>query len=330
MADAEHMEIVQEGVEAIKSWVEEHFPLGMDLYGAFLSKSEFDGAIFTGAILSRANLDMASLAGADLSGADLTRSRLCGANLLGAELRMADLRGARLEKADLTLADLSDAILQGADFTGARFGHTLLGNVDLSGVKGLDTVVHTGPSSIGIDTLLRSKGQIPDQFLNGCGVPAALFANLRTLAEGSTQMARCYVTSVESDRVLADRICSDLQQRGLRCWKLGDTAPGPGKLLRQVEKRLHSYDRLIAIFSEGALKNEQFLREVERAVWREEDAVGQVLYPVRSDGALLGWRDPLYAEIAKREILDFSEWRVDAGMYRVTIKALAQKLHASP
>lgn len=330
MADAEHMEIVQAGVEAIKSWVEEHFPLGMDLYGAFLSKSEFDGAIFTGAILSRANLDEASLAGADLSGADLTRSRLYGANLLGAELRMADLRGARLENADLTLADLSDSILPGADFTGVRFGHTLLGNVDLSGVKGLDTVVHTGPSSIGIDTLLRSKGQIPDTFLNGCGVPAALFANLRTLAEGATQMARCYVGSVDADRELADRICSDLQLRGLRCWILGGPAPREGRLLRQIEKRLRSYDRLIAIFSDAALKNEQFLREVERAVWREEGAEGQVLFPVRSDDALVGWRDPLHTEITRREVLDFSDWRRDPGLYRVTIKALAQKLHTSP
>lgn len=320
------MEIVQAGVEAIKGWVEEHFPLGMDLYGAFLHQAELDGAIFTGAMLSRANLDEASLGGADLSGADLTRSHLCGANLLGAELRMADLRGAKLDGADLTLADLSDTVLQGADFTGARFGYTLLGNVDLSGVNGLDTVVHAGPSSIGIDSLLRSKGQIPDAFLNGCGVPAALFANLRTLAEGSTQMANCYMNFDKAEAELADRICCDLQQRGLRCWKLGAASPGESKLLRQVEQRLRSYDRLVAVFSENAIENDEFVHEIERALRQEENAGRQVLYPVRCDSALVSWRDPLHSEVTRREVLDFSDWQRDAGMYRVTIKALAQKL----
>jgi len=41
------------------------------------------------------------------------------------------------------------------DLTGA------FANVDLSAVKGLDSVKPNGPSTIGIDTLILSKGEIP-------------------------------------------------------------------------------------------------------------------------------------------------------------------------
>jgi len=41
----------------------------------------------------------------------------------------------------------------------------------LSAVKGLETVTHRGPSTIGPDTIYRSQGKIPEAFLRGAGVP---------------------------------------------------------------------------------------------------------------------------------------------------------------
>ena len=42
---------------------------------------------------------------------------------------------------------------RGADFTGTIIGYTTFGGNDLSDVKGLETVRHVGPSTIGIDTI---------------------------------------------------------------------------------------------------------------------------------------------------------------------------------
>ncbi len=36
---------------------------------------------------------------------------------------------------------------------------------DLSAAKGLETVVHHGPSTIGIDTIYKSRSKIPEVFL---------------------------------------------------------------------------------------------------------------------------------------------------------------------
>jgi len=86
----------------------------------------------------------------DLNRADLSRASLYGANLSGADLRRADLINANLS---------------GADLSQAACASTSFGDVDLSEVKGLESIKHYGPSTVGIDTLFRSGGKIPDVFL---------------------------------------------------------------------------------------------------------------------------------------------------------------------
>jgi hypothetical protein len=71
----------------------------------------------------------------------------------------ADLTGASLANCDRGRADMNMASLAGADFSGALFGWTGLGDVDLSEARRLDTAFHYQPSSIGVDTLLRSQRQ---------------------------------------------------------------------------------------------------------------------------------------------------------------------------
>jgi hypothetical protein len=83
------------------------------------------------------------------------------------DLSVADLSELSLVRANLTWANLRGADLSGATLTGACVGWTILGNIDLSIAKGLHTVRHDGPSTIGIDTLYKSGGKIPDIFLRG-------------------------------------------------------------------------------------------------------------------------------------------------------------------
>src|SRR5438105_1675419 len=88
----------------------------------------------------------------ELSDANLRRADLIEAILSRANLSDAHLIGAHLIGADLGRADLSRATV----------GRTIFGNVDLRTVKGLETVHHDGPSTIGTDTLLQSNGDIPE------------------------------------------------------------------------------------------------------------------------------------------------------------------------
>src|SRR5437764_565526 len=96
---------------------------------------------------------------------------LIGADLIGAHLSSANLNRANLSSANLQYANLHQAKLSGANLENALASHTKFPDCDLSEVKGLDLVNHTGPSTIGIDTIYASKGKIPASFLRGCGVP---------------------------------------------------------------------------------------------------------------------------------------------------------------
>jgi uncharacterized protein YjbI with pentapeptide repeats len=126
-----------------------------------------------------------NLRGADLCGANLIRANLIRANLIRANLIRADLYEAKLSRADLSEADLYEAKLRGAklstaDLSDARCGGTTFGDVDLSAVKGLDSITHSEPSTVGIDTLFRSGGKLREAFLRGCGVPETLIVQLKS------------------------------------------------------------------------------------------------------------------------------------------------------
>lgn len=174
---------------------------GAYLAGANLSKADFSGANLSWAILNEANLEGAKLDGADFSAANLDRANLYGANLYGTNLSRADLTlaklsaanlsranlsraklteanlsranlsGADLSEATLAWANLSGTDLSGANFSRARILYTIFGDVDLRGIQGLETVEHQAPSTIGIDTLHRSKDNLPKIFLQRAGVP---------------------------------------------------------------------------------------------------------------------------------------------------------------
>jgi hypothetical protein len=133
---------------------------GPDLRAVNLSAADLSGVDLRGVDLIGANFVSTNLSKADLSEAHLGEVNLSIANLSGANLIRTNLIGANLSGANLSGADLSEAVIS----------QTIFGDVDLSEVKGLKTVQHWGRSTIGADTLLRSK-HIPDVFLYKAGVP---------------------------------------------------------------------------------------------------------------------------------------------------------------
>jgi len=88
-------------------------------------------------------------------GANLTEARLSGANLSGANLENSNFSGAKLN---------------GAIFSNAVVGNTIFGNLDLNETEGLDEIRHRGPSRISTDLFSRSKGNVSETFLRGCGL----------------------------------------------------------------------------------------------------------------------------------------------------------------
>ena len=254
MADDFLLSLLKQGVEAWNKWRTEHQSDLPDLFEAILSESNLSGANLSGVYLSGADLRGADLSGANLSGAHLFKSNLSGTNLSGraqlieanligadlsgANLRLANLTAAHLYKANLSGALLSGALLSGADLRGADlsfanlstsavdetileeaiFGFTIFANLDLSACRGLDSVSHRAPSTLGIDSVILSKGRIPEIFLRGVGLPDEWITYIPSLVGDAIQFFSCFISYSSLDKAFAVRLHDALQSKGIRCW----------------------------------------------------------------------------------------------------------------
>jgi hypothetical protein len=205
---------------------------------------------------------------------------LRGAWLNGANLFGAKLTGANLHGTELTRANLNRASLDGADLTDATVAYTLFAAVDLSTVKGLDTVQHERPSSIGIDTIYRSKGKIPESFLRGAGVPENFINYMRSLTGAALDFYSCFISYSTKDQEFADRLYADLQAKGVRCWFAPHDIQGGKKVHEQIDEAIKVYDKLLLILSDASMSSSWVKAEIANARSREEQQKRQMLFPI--------------------------------------------------
>lgn len=312
-----------------------------NLHGADLSEADLSRADLIEANLSQAKLLFADIRAANLTGADLRRADLRGANLRGADLPEADLRRATLLGTTLVIASLGQT-----RFAGAFFGHVVIADCDLSVALGLDSVKHLAPSSIGLDTIIRSGGNIPEAFLRGAGVPDTIITYVRSLVVEPVQFYTCFISYASPNQAFAQRLYNDLQGKGVRCWYYPETAIMGRRVWEDIDRAIRVYDKLIVICSRASLTSPAVLREIEHALARE-DAIARenaqklrdaakgepprlkdkdVLFPIRLDNYVFdGWEHQRKLDVTGRTIGDFVGWRRSARKYEASLGRL---LHA--
>jgi uncharacterized protein YjbI with pentapeptide repeats len=319
---------------------------GADFFGADLFQATWSGANLRFADLRLANLSGANASGADLSGVSLTEARLSGTNLKGtnlsganlaeADLRQANCSGANIGQADLTGADLSGANLSGASLSGAdlsganlsganlsgtdlseaRIGWTRFTAVNLATVRGLDTVHHHGPSSIGIDTLYLSVGKIPDQFLRRAGVQDSSITFAHALVSKPIDFASCFISYASRDQEFAERLYADLEASGVRCWFAPEDEQSGERVGTEMGRSVRAYDQLVLILSKYSIQSHWVETSVATALERElrqakpGDRGSVVLFPVRLDAGAVETDQAWVHDIRRtRRIGDFTHWQ---------------------
>lgn len=249
MSNADHLKIIEQGVEAWNDWRASRPLVIPDLRGAVLKSHSLERADFSWTKLQEANL----------SGASLDRALLDAANLEG-----ADLSGAWLTRAIITRASLHNT-----EFVGAKLGDTVFAETTLDSCKGLDGCIHTGPSSIDIETLRRS-GPLPLPFLRGIGLTDKLIDYLPSLFGQPIQFFSCFISySVRDEEFARHRLYADLQNRSVRCWIAPEDMKIGAKILDTLYETIRLRNKVLLVLSKASTVSGWVEDEVNKAFAEE-------------------------------------------------------------
>jgi len=362
MANDEHLEILHRGVAEWNGWRIENPTIEPDLIGAELLASNFSNVNFkrvdlSGADLKDANFDGSNLTGADLRGADLSGATLTMASLYNVNFRWATLRNSKLMRssldssefyhADLNGANLSgchlsqvnfgSASLAGANFTAASCWETIFADNDLSLVIGLDSITHNAPSTVGVDTLYRSRGKLPEVFLRGAGVPENLITFLASLTGNAIEFYSCFISYSHADKSFARRLHDALQSRGVRCW-LDDHELLPGdKTYTEVDRGIRLWDKVLLCCSKAALTSWWVDNEIkiafdkEQQLWRQRGKEVLALIPLNLDDYLFSgkWQSGLETEVKARLAANFVGWESNNKKFEEQFEQLVKALRTN-
>jgi uncharacterized protein YjbI with pentapeptide repeats len=317
-----------------------------NLSGADLSRAELSVAYLSGANLSRNNLSKnnlskANLSGADLSGADLIGADLSGANLSRANLEGADLSGANLSGAylsgtnlsgtDLSQTNLSGAYLRGvclsrANFTEAHFFYTTFAWVDLSRVKGLETALHDGPSSVDAKSVtLPHEEYVRQHFLRNTGFPDAFIDYLSSSLNIPIEYYSLFLSYSYHDQTFVRRLYVDLQNQDVRCWFVPHDLHPTVHSVRGIEEAIHLHEKFLLVLSYHVVISDWIQHEVEAALYQEVISGQEILFPIRLDNTILESDTPWAKRLRQRDIGDFTSWQ-DEKTYHQAFATLLRHL----
>jgi len=215
-------------------------------------------------------------------------------------------------------------------------GETIFADVDLSVARGLETMVNKGPSSVGIDTIYKSHGKIPEIFLRGCGVPDEFIAYIGSMVGRPIEYYSCFISYSTRDQEFAERLYADLQNKGVRCWFAPHDIKGGRKIHEQIDDAIRLHDKLLLILSEHSMSSNWVKTEIANARQRKEQEKKNLLFPITLApmDEVKKWKlfdaDPgidSAREVREYFIPDFSRWK-EHDSYQAALVRLVKGLKA--
>jgi hypothetical protein len=153
--------------------------------------------------------------------------------------------------------------------------------VDLSFAVVLGAARHTAPSTIGIDTIYRSKAQIPESFLRVVAYRTPLLPMLspwfvyRKITTPSSSATRLPIKTLPNVSMPISK------PRAFAVWFAPHDIKGGRKLPDQIDEAMRLHDKLLLTLSPNSMKSEWVKTEISKAREREIRDKARVLFPVR-------------------------------------------------
>jgi tetratricopeptide (TPR) repeat protein len=171
---------------------------------------------------------------------------------------------------------------------------------------------------------------------DAAGINTTVFTEVVTSRDAAIQYYSCFISYSDKDQQFADRLYSDLQANGVRCWFAPHQLQAGKKIHEQIDEAIRLYDKILLILSEHSIDSQWVATEIAQARSRESKGGVRVLFPVRivSFEVLKNWKmfdADLGRDSARivREyyIPDFSNW-MNPAAYQAQFKRLLADLKA--
>jgi len=175
-----------------------------------------------------------------------------------------------------------------------------------------------GPSTIGIDTLFKSEGKIPDEFLREAGVPDDFVTFIPSFVGQAIQFYSCFISYSHQDEEFSQRLHSRMRSENLRVWFAPEDMKGGRKLHEEIFRAIQIHDKLLLVLSENSMKSEWVMTEIRRARRVEKEESRRKLFPIRlvDFEEIEKWecfdadsKKDLAVELREYYIPDFSNWK---------------------
>jgi hypothetical protein len=282
---------------------------GLDLHDRDFGRAYLRGAKFTNCDLSGVNFADADLSNANFRGAKCQDVDFSNANLSGANFYQANLQGAVFLECNLFLTV----------FRESEMGQTVFANLDLETCVGLETVKHLGRSSVAVECLYRSGGNLPIKFFKGIGLPQVLLDYLPALIEADRpiQFHSCFISYSHTDEAFARKLWNSLRNERVRVWYAPEEMEGGKKLFDQIDRAINMHDKLLVVLSKESISSNWVETEIRRARKQEKRAGERKLFPIRlcDMETLQEWEcfdsdsgQDIAEEVREYFIPDFSDW----------------------
>ena len=297
---------------------------GINLDGATLSEANLSGADLTNANLDRTNLDRANFSGADLTGASFN----------GANLSRTNLSEATLNEADFYEAVLNDVITGDANFHNCIIGYTVFQNCAMDAALGLDSIRHDAPSTIGLDTLLRSRGALPESFILGSGIPVAVVGIQDSVSDAPVTTLEVHISCANGDIEFARQLEDNLRDQGVRTWVFAEGFRGNPLVDRrassgeeEIERWVRHYDRLIVVCTAAGLDSETVRNDITAAQESENTNDRWTMFLVDADGTMASGRSRA-ARLLKEDhrVFDLAGQSAGSEEYQAALAELIENL----
>lgn len=191
---------------------------------------------------------------------------------------------------------------------------------------------------MGIDTLYLSEGEIPPEFLLGCGVPSVMVDYIPSLATPfALEFYSAFISYSHADRAFAEKLEHRLKNERIGVWRDEHGIVPGDDVDQQIDRAIRDADRLILVCSRSSLENSWWVdREITRATDKEERLakVGRLpqsvrlILPVDVDGFLFSdeCTNANTAQLRRTMAARFEGWETDESLFETHAKNVIRGL----